>query len=178
MVSAWLLWFRPDLVCEDLGLRSLCLVAHTLPCPSADAYSTRASLLPSSLIVTTEEYNGEEALDEDAGTRPLPASQTPGNVCPGPAVRGALQSRGPEWRSPCASWRGRCGPGTSQPSSSSMNSAGRRRRRMCPCRCPSSLVRHLSPTGSGARWRSWPALLCELLQRLLLLVCRLRWRPW
>jgi hypothetical protein len=45
--------------------------------------------------VLIEEYNEEEALNE-AVTIPPPESGTPGNGCPGPAVRGALQSRGPE----------------------------------------------------------------------------------
>ena len=95
-VSAWLSWYRPGFIYEALGLQSSCRVANTLLRLSTDAYSTRASLPPLSLIVPIEEYNKEEAPDEDANTRPSTASGTSETGCLGPAACGALRShRGP-----------------------------------------------------------------------------------
>ena len=75
---------RPDFVCEALGLRSSCPVAHTSSRPSADTSSTRASLSQSSIIVPIKEYNEEEEVpNEDADTRSLPVSGTPGTGVPG-----------------------------------------------------------------------------------------------
>ena len=96
-VSAWFSLYIPGFVYEALGLQYLRRVAHTSPRPSVDASSTRASLLPSPLIVLIKEYNRDEAPNEDANIRLSPASGTPGTGCPGPPARGALQSRGPEF---------------------------------------------------------------------------------
>ena len=111
-VIAWLSQCRCGFVCEALGLRSSCRVAHTLLRPSVGATSTRASLSPSSLIVSIKEYNEEEAPNEGANTRPSSVSGTPGTGCPGPAARGALQSQcGPHCHAVRLQGRGQGTPG-------------------------------------------------------------------